>query len=159
MSLDFDQYAAKGNAFVNRVAEKLQVQREQAARIVRSVLHALRNRLSLDTSFNLLAQLPIALKGVYVDGWKHTNDYIRLRHPEEFLDEVRRQDRGLAGYDFGNHEKAAKVTEIVFEELFGIISEQEAVKVIQSLPEPLQSWIGKKMKGSNYEETTKNPAP
>ena len=143
MSLDFIQYAAKGNAYVNRVAETLQVQRDQAARIVRSVMHALRNRLSHEESFQLLAQLPMALKSVYVDGWKHSDNYIRLRRPEEFLDEIRKEDDGMAGYDFGNNKRAALATAAVFNVLFESISEGEVQGLINTLPESLQIWIQK----------------
>ena len=143
MSLDFNQYAAKGNAFVNRVAETLHVQRDQAARIVRSVLHALRNRLSHEESFQLLAQLPMALKSVYVDGWKYSDNYIRLRRPEEFLDEIRKEDDGMAGYDFGNDQRAALATAAVLNVLFASVSEGEANDLINTLPESLQIWIQK----------------
>jgi uncharacterized protein (DUF2267 family) len=141
MSLDFYQYAAKGNAYVNRVAETLQVQRDQAARIVRSVLHALRNRLSHEESFQLIAQLPMALKAVYVDGWKHSDSYLRIRRPEEFLDEIRKEDDGMAGYDFGNNQRAALATAAVFNVLFEMISEGESKSLINTLPESLQIWI------------------
>lgn len=142
MSLDFNQYAAKGNAYVNRVAETLQVQRDQAARIVRSVLHALRNRLSHEESFQLIAQLPMALKAVYVDGWKHSDSYLRIRRPEEFLDEIRKEDDGMAGYDFGNNQRAALVTAAVFNVLFETISEGEYKSLLSTLPESLKLWIG-----------------
>ena len=141
MSLDFLEYAAKGNAYVNRVAETLQVQRDQAARIVRSVLHALRNRLSHEESFQLLAQLPMALKAVYVDGWKHSDSYLRIRRPEEFLDEIRKEDDGVAGYDFGNDQRAALATAAVLNILFESISEGEARSILNTLPESLKIWI------------------
>jgi len=53
------------------------------------VFHALRNWLSHEESFQLLAQLPMALKGVYVDGWKFDKAFNRLSHINDFLDEVR----------------------------------------------------------------------
>lgn len=55
-----------------------------AARIIRSVLHALRNRLSHQESFQLIAQLPMALKAVYVDGWKIKKEFQRISHLNEF---------------------------------------------------------------------------
>jgi uncharacterized protein (DUF2267 family) len=141
MSLDFLEYAAKGNAYVNRVAETLQVQRDQAARIVRSVLHALRNRLSHEESFQLLAQLPMALKAVYVDGWKHSDSYLRIRRPEEFLDEIRKEDDGMAGYDFGNDQRAALATAAVLNILFESISDGESKAILNTLPKSLKIWI------------------
>lgn len=105
MSLDFEKYASKGNEFVKLVAEDLKVPREKAGRIIRAVLHSLRNRISHEESFQLMAQLPMVLKGVYVDGWKFDKDFNRISHLDDYLDEVRREDGGLAGYDFGNNRK------------------------------------------------------
>ena len=89
MSLDFEKYAAKGNEFVRLVADELEVSREKAGRIIRSVFHALRNRLTHEESFQLMAQLPMVLKGVYVDGWHFDKDLDRIRHINDFLDEIR----------------------------------------------------------------------
>ena len=45
MSLDFEK-KGEGNEFVRLVAEELEVPVDKAGRIIRAVLHALRNRLS-----------------------------------------------------------------------------------------------------------------
>ena len=68
MALDFEKYAAKGNEFLNRLAENLgDEDRAHAARILRSTFRGLRNHLTVEESFQLLAQLPMALKSVYVE--------------------------------------------------------------------------------------------
>jgi uncharacterized protein (DUF2267 family) len=141
MSLDFLQYAAKGNAFVNVVTETLNIHRDQAGRIIRSVLHALRNRLSIEESFQFMAQLPMALKAVYVDGWKPMGDFVRLRHIEDFLDEVRKEDGGAAGFDFGNNQRALKAVSAVFETLHYFISEGGFDGMVHTLPESYQTWM------------------
>jgi uncharacterized protein (DUF2267 family) len=69
MSMDFETYAKEGKAFINLVCEELEIPVDKANRVVRAILHALRNRLTHEESFELLAQLPVSLKGVYVDGW------------------------------------------------------------------------------------------
>ncbi len=56
MPLDFEKYAVKGNEFVRLVAEELLMSKDKTGRIIRAVLHALRNRLSHKESFQLLAQ-------------------------------------------------------------------------------------------------------
>jgi uncharacterized protein (DUF2267 family) len=104
-------------------------------------MHALRNRLSHEESFQLLAQLPMALKSVYVDGWKYSDNYLRIRCPEEFLDEIRKEDDGMAGYDFGNNQRAALATAVVLNVLFESISEGEGLAVLNTLPESLKLWI------------------
>ena len=141
MSLDFLQYAAKGNAFVNKIAEELNVPRDQAGRIVRAVFHALRDRLSTDESFQFLAQLPMALKGVYVDGWKHQETFVRIRHLDDFLDQIRQEDKGTAGYDFGNNQRALKAVSVVFQTLHDSISEGGFEGLVHTLPESYQTWL------------------
>ena len=96
MSLDFEK-KGEGNEFVRLVAEELEVSVDKAGRIIRAVFHALRNRLSHEESFQLLAQLPVSLKGVYVDGWRFNKDFHRISYINDFLDGVRQEDGGLAG--------------------------------------------------------------
>ncbi len=143
MSLDFLNYAAKGNEFVNTVAEDLNVPRDKAGRIIRAVLHALRNRISHEESFHLLAQLPMALKGVYVDGWKFEKEFIRIHHISDFLDEIRKEDGGLAGYDFGNNQRAELALTAVFNALSIYVSEGELIDVMASLPHEIRQFITK----------------
>jgi uncharacterized protein (DUF2267 family) len=106
MSPDFEKYAAKRNEFVSLVAAELQMPGDEVGRIIQAVFHALRNRLSHEESFQLLAQLPMVLKGVYADGWHFDKDFSRITHINDFPDEVRMEDGGLAGYDRSNNIKA-----------------------------------------------------
>ena len=78
MSIDFEKYAIKGNEFVSLITNALSVPKERAGRIIRAVFHSIRNRLTHEESFQLLAQLPMSLKGVYVDGWKFNKDLKRM---------------------------------------------------------------------------------
>lgn len=57
---------------------------------LRAVLHALRDRLTPNEAVQLAAQLPLLIKGVYVDGWRPSATPQRMRSREEFLDMVRR---------------------------------------------------------------------
>jgi len=141
MALDFLKYAAKGNAFVNQVAEELQVPRDKAARLVRSVLHALRNRLLPEESFQLLSQLPMALKSVYVDGWNPFAPFERIRKVDDFLEEIRKEDGGQAGYDLGNDQQALLAASVVMKVLHDSMSEGGFEGLVQTLPNDYQAWI------------------
>jgi len=151
MPLDFEKYAAKGNEFVRLVAEELKVPRDMAGRIIYSVLHALRNRLSHEESFQLIAQLPMALKGVYVDGWNFSKDFNRIKHVEDFLDEVRKEDGDRAGYDFGNNTKARVTIAAIFKALNYFVSDGEMNDIIDVLPEEIKEFTRKSLASS---ETT-----
>ena len=141
MSLHFEKYAAKGNEIVNKLAALLSVPEDKSARILRATLHALRNRISIEESFHLLAQLPVALKGVYVDGWKPLEYHERIRHLHDFLNEIRLQDSSLAAYDFGNDEKARMLVGRVFQILQQFVSEGEMADIIGNLPSELKAFI------------------
>lgn len=147
MSLNFEKYAAKGNEFVHLVKEELNVPADKAGRIIRAVFHALRNRLTHEESFQLMAQLPMALKGVYVDGWKFTKGYNRISHLEDFLNEVRQEDAGIAGYDFGNDLKAKVAVAVVFKTLNCFVSEGEMNDIMAVLPEEIKKFIHKTLAG------------
>jgi uncharacterized protein (DUF2267 family) len=60
--------------------------RRRAYRALAAVLHALRDRLTVDEVAQLGAQLPILVRGLYYDQWHHpAGKPDRLRHKEEFL--------------------------------------------------------------------------
>jgi len=130
------------------VAEDLKVPREKAGRVIRAVLHALRNRLTHEESFQLIAQLPMALKGVYVDGWWFEKDFNRISHVDDFLDEVREEDSGLAGYDFGNNKRARAAVAAVFKAMNYFVSEGEMNDIIAVIPQELKMLIKKSIAGN-----------
>jgi uncharacterized protein (DUF2267 family) len=147
MSLDFEKYANKGNEFVRLVAGDLEVPRDKAGRIIRAVLHALRNRLTHEESFQLMAQLPVVLKGVYVDGWKFDKDFNRISHLTDFLDEVRYEDGEQAGHDLGNNATARIAVAAVFKALSYFVSEGEMNDVIDVMPAELKTFIRESIAG------------
>ena len=116
---------------------------------MRSVLHALRNRLVHEESFQLLAQLPMAMKGVYVDGWKFNKPISRIRHLDDFLDEVREEDGGLAGYDFGNKASAKVAVGAVFKALHFFVTEGEMNAITGVMPGELKKFIKETIAGKD----------
>ena len=148
MSLDFEIYAAKGKEFVSLVADELNISPVMAGRVIRAVFHALRNWLSHEESFQLVAQLPMSLKGVYVDGWKFDKDFGLIVHLNDFLDEVRTEDNGLSGYDFLNNSKAVLAVAAVFKALNYFTDEDEMNEIINVLPAGLKSFVSESLAGS-----------
>lgn len=63
--------------------------RFQAYKALRSVLHAVRDRLPVTESANFAAQLPMLVRGFYYEGWKPERVPLKF-HREEFLDEVQK---------------------------------------------------------------------
>ena len=136
MTLNFEKYAAKGNEFVNKLAEHLgdTKNRDRAGRILRCVLRALRNRLTVEESLQLLSQLPMAIKAVYVEGWKLNHEFVRIKSMEEFAAEVMREDGFAAWRDFASMEEAEEAIEAVMKTLADYVSAGELHDIIGLMP-------------------------
>jgi uncharacterized protein (DUF2267 family) len=141
MALNFESYISKGNEMVNRVATELEVPRDQGARILRSTLKALRNQLTLEENFDLLAQLPMIIKAVYVDGWNPTKYHMRAYTLADFFDDIRSNDGDSSGYDFGNDVQTYSIVKRVFKVLSEYISEGEWDDIKSVVPKPLKKLL------------------
>jgi uncharacterized protein (DUF2267 family) len=140
MTLNFEKYASKGHEFVNKVAVRLgdEENRDRAGRVVRSVLHALRNRLTVEESLQLLSQLPMAIKSVYVEGWKLHHDLRRIKTIEDFCEEVMKED-GLAVWrDFSSVSEAMDAIEAVMKTLADYVTAGELHDVIDLMPKEIK---------------------
>lgn len=141
MATPFDMYAAKANELLNRLSDTLGVSEDKAFRILRSVLHALRNHIPAEESLQVMSQLPMAVKSVYVDQWKSMEFTGRVRHLTHFLDEVREYDKELAGFDFGNDAATTKIVAKVFKTLSAYISPGEIQHLAGVLPTELRQFV------------------
>ncbi|HEX6915687.1 MAG TPA: DUF2267 domain-containing protein [Chitinophagaceae bacterium] len=141
MATEFDHYAAKGNELLHRIEDGIELPKEQAFRILRAVLHALRNLLPVQESMHLLAQLPMALKSIYVESWKLTDTGNRSHRLSEFIDEIRRLDDGLAAFDLGDDESARRKVGVVLRVLGDYISPGQLRDVIACLPDEVKQFL------------------
>jgi uncharacterized protein (DUF2267 family) len=64
--------------------------RGQSYDALRAVLHAMRDRLTVDEASDLAAQLPMLIRGLFYEGWKPSKMPVKM-HREEFLEHVRRE--------------------------------------------------------------------
>ena len=63
----------------------------QAYAGLRAVLHALRDRLTVEEAVELGAQLPMLVRGFYYEGWRPAGKPLKERHLEAFLARVERE--------------------------------------------------------------------
>lgn len=63
--------------------------KQHAYSALRATLHTLRDRLTLEQTAHLAAQLPLVLRGTYFEGWKPMQVPQRIRTPDEFLEVMR----------------------------------------------------------------------
>lgn len=140
MPLNFEKYAMKGNEFLNRLAKKLgdENDRDKAARVLRSVLRTLRNHLATEESIQLLAQLPMAIKSVYVEGWKINDVHPRVKTIEDFAVEVMKEEGQAAWRDFSNIEEVIHAIHAVVETIVSYVSPEEIEEAFSTLPKNLR---------------------
>lgn len=62
---------------------------QKAYLALRTVLHALRDRLTVEEAVQLGAQLPMLVRGFYYEGWTLTGKPRKERHKEDFLNHVK----------------------------------------------------------------------
>lgn len=63
----FDKTVQTTNAWLKEITEATGLDRRRAYRVLAAVLHALRDRLTVDEVAQLGAQLPILVRGLYYD--------------------------------------------------------------------------------------------
>jgi uncharacterized protein (DUF2267 family) len=112
--LHFDKYAAVGNRFVKDVAEELNVSRNSAARIMKAVLHAVRDRLPPDDAIQFAQGLPMALKAVFIDQYDPSRTPVVIRRAHDFLDYIFYKDEFSANVDFPDQDSVEDALRGVF---------------------------------------------
>lgn len=141
MLQNFDQHAQKGNEFLNRLANELgdKSNKEAAGRILRAVFRTLRNHLTLAENFQLLAQLPLMLKGIYVDGWSPAKKPEKAsKKLDGFYSEILREEGYLAWKDFSSEEEITKAVKAVFKVLGEYVSKGQYEDMQAVLPKELK---------------------
>lgn len=142
MAVEFNQYAAKGNEILAQLEKELGDQgREHAGRVLRCVLHAVRNRISAAESLQLIAQLPMALKGLYVDGWKLSTIHKSVRTLDDLADEIIAEGGRTAWRDFSSKADAMLALRSVMKILSQFISPGEWKDIAAVMPRHLQQEV------------------
>jgi uncharacterized protein (DUF2267 family) len=141
MALNFNQFAVEANSFMKEYAEKLNTtDKDKAGRILSSVLHGLREVISTEESLQLIAQFPMFLKAVYVNGWSGHKKQ-RIKTMVEFIDLINRFDGVTSVHDFESDEVTTKYIKTTFLALRKYVSFGELKDVRTELPKELKSLI------------------
>lgn len=131
----FDTTIDKTNRILKEIEQAYgwpKERRNQSYAALRSVLHALRDRLTVDEAAQLAAQLPMLVRGIYYDGW----DPSRLPQKtgrEEFLQRVRQE----FPYDVAGGTE--QLVQTVLRALRQYITEGEWEEVRANMPKDLRT--------------------
>jgi uncharacterized protein (DUF2267 family) len=121
------------HTWLNDLLERLAWRDQQRAyRALRAVLHALRDRLSVDEASHLAAQLPMLVRGFYYEGYHPGGKPLAERKKSEFIAHVKAE---FADESF----EVETVVRAVLNVLAKHITPGEIEKVKKSLPEEIRS--------------------
>jgi uncharacterized protein (DUF2267 family) len=144
MALNFNQYATEGNTFLKNYTKEMNLgdNKDKAGRILSSILHALRDIIPTEESLQLIAQFPMFLKAVYVNGWTIKKNRPKIKRMADFIDLVRKHDGPSAINDFEYSEEVAEqYIDTTFILLRQYISLGEMEDIRDGLPKDLKSMI------------------
>ena len=84
-----DRSAEQAHIWINDVADEYGTENKpEAYRILRAFLHAVRDRITVEESAQLSAQLPLLVRGIYFEGWRPSKTPQTYADRETFLGRI-----------------------------------------------------------------------
>jgi uncharacterized protein (DUF2267 family) len=131
----FDTTTQKTERWLNEIMERLGwSSRQRAYHSFRAVLHALRDRLTIEESAHFSAQLPLLVRGIYYEGWEPSKTPVKIRDKGVFLEHVRER----MGLGANEPEDIERIVKEVFSVIRHEVTEGEFREVRAMFPEKLQ---------------------
>jgi uncharacterized protein (DUF2267 family) len=85
---NFTQAAQQAQSWVNELADDLDWDERRSYRLLRCVLHALRDWLPPAEVVDLSAQLPVLIRGIYFEGWEPQQSQVWDRSKDRFIERI-----------------------------------------------------------------------
>lgn len=142
--MSLEKHVQSAEHFLSAVAAELErpMEPRRLARMLKSVFWVLRERLTVEESFDLIASYPLLIKALYVEGWKPSCKPRRLKSAEEFIDAVVKADKTSADADFGlSDEVNADSVRAVIRALKQQSSLGEVLDIGATLPPDLRDFL------------------
>lgn len=138
----FDKHVKEINEFVKDLSIELghPDDQTQTIRLLRAVLHTVRDRITISESFDLLAQLPMMLKALYVEQWKYSEkpplDYSDI---SGFKEAVEREQERMGEQKFDWEESTEDLARIVLASLRKYLTDGQAIHIMDQMPKEVKS--------------------
>jgi uncharacterized protein (DUF2267 family) len=128
----FDRTLQITNIWLNEISEEIGPDRKLAWAVLGAVLRTLRDRLPINTSAHLGAELPLLVRGAFYDHYQPERQPTALRTADQFLEEAEQQLTGQRPVNMKDSVQA----------VFGVLSRHlppgAIEKVRCSLPEDIR---------------------
>lgn len=142
--MNFEKDVQKAHEFLKELAGAIGAEGDErkAGRVLRAVLRVLRRRISPEEYLDFIAQLPMCIKAMAVDGWKLSSFPDKnIKNADDFIRAVMEEDKRAAENDFGDEESAKEIVKKVFHFLKEHISSGEIKDMEAELPKAIQELI------------------
>ena len=89
--VNFEKHCNELKSWVTEIAGLMHVpdRTDWAFNALKAVLHTLRDRSPLEEVFHLSAQLPVLVRGIYLESYKPTGKPIKMKS-EEFMNQIKK---------------------------------------------------------------------
>jgi len=119
--------------WLNDIKEELKWKDDERVYAATKVtLQTLRDRMIVDETFELAAQMPLLLKGIFFDGYDPSGKPLTIRSREELFNEI--QDR----FDKAEGLSGEVITRAVLKVLYRRVGEGEMDDIKDSMPADIQ---------------------
>jgi uncharacterized protein (DUF2267 family) len=131
-----ERSAEKANIWLKDIAGELgDDDRQYAYRVLRAVLHVLRDRLTIDVAAKLAAQLPTLIRGIYYEAWDPSRTPMPAHTVDTFLEHVVSEGR------FSGETEASVAVTAVASVLRKRLTPGEIDAILAVMPEKLRVLI------------------
>jgi uncharacterized protein (DUF2267 family) len=129
----FDKTLQTTHIWLDEIMLDLGPDRQVAWHVLGAVLRALRDRLPMELSAHLAAQLPLLVRGLYFDQWRPSEQPAKSRTREEFFERV------AADLKSTRPVKLEQAVRAVFRVINHRLDPGQVQNVREALPQPLQT--------------------
>lgn len=140
--MNLDKHVENAQIFIKELAKELghPADTDRAWRVLRTTFHVLRRRLTVEESFDLVAELPMLMKALYVDGWNPSREQSRIKSPEDFVTAMVSTHGRAATGDLPTQATAEDAALAVFRVIQNHISLGESENIKSILPRELKEF-------------------
>jgi len=141
-NLGLEKYTHELHDYVNQLADDLGHPEEKKRVLIiwRAVMHTIRDRIHISESLDLIAPLPMILKGIYTIGWQYTEtpplDYDTV---EQMKTQVKAHQNKYGEQEFDWSVPTEEIISITLNSLERYFSEGQMDHIRGQLPEDIKS--------------------
>lgn len=142
--LNFEKFAQDAHEYINYLATELghPDEKERVLKIWRAVMHTVRDRIHMGESLQLIAPLPMILKGIYVEDWKYSEKPAKkFETIEEMKDQVKEIQRRYGEEDFPWSKSTEEIIAITIHSLKRYMHEEQLQHLKNQLPKKVQELV------------------